>query len=684
MGKGIDQNNNATTYEYDSLNHLILRTDAMNNKTQYKYDAAGNRITLTDAKGKTSKFQYDNLNRLTKAAYPGSSVSYTYDALGRRATMKDPSGATTYTCDKLGRLTKVDGDGTADSLVYTYDKAGNRLSLTDPDGKITNYAYDSLNHLSSVTDPQGKATTYSYDSVGNLTGLLYPNSVKAIYCYDNLNRITKLTQQTTAAPTVTLAEFTYTYDKLGRKTRIDLLDGSHVNYTYDNIGELLGECNVSSGSSSTITYEYDPAGNRTHITDNGLEHAYSYNSLNQLIEDKSLDTGSRTTKIAVAGKVTDPSGVKEVKVNTKKAALSGDTFSVSGIGLINGANTISVKATDTLGNVTTKLVHVIYEPIKDVIYTYDPDGNLLSKKWLKNKVSLKYDGRNFLTRYSTKGISQSYKYDGDGKRLSLKSGTNTTSYLYDGLNVITERNKTGTTSASYIRNPNLPGGIGGIVSGQLGSTSPTYYGYDGLGSVINLANSLGSITQSYAYNAFGNVTSKSGTSTNSRQFLTKEADASGLIYFGARYYDPAIGRFITQDPLGIDDENAYAYCYNDPVNSVDLYGLFTVLIPTPMPIGDLPINPKITIKPGTDGEQGISAATRGEGKKLPRTPTKGRPNSKREFPDGKGGKTVREYGPDGKAKQDIDYGHNHGKGDPHVHDWDWSEPNNPRGPGIPL
>ena len=56
--------------------------------------------------------------------------------------------------------------------------------------------------------------------------------------------------------------------------------------------------------------------------------------------------------------------------------------------------------------------------------------------------------------------------------------------------------------------------------------------------------------------------------------FTKQTDASGLIYFGRRYYDPRIGRFITSDPLGmVDGLNEYIYCHNDPVNAVDLWGL---------------------------------------------------------------------------------------------------------------
>jgi RHS repeat-associated protein len=65
-----------------------------------------------------------------------------------------------------------------------------------------------------------------------------------------------------------------------------------------------------------------------------------------------------------------------------------------------------------------------------------------------------------------------------------------------------------------------------------------------------------------------------GGVAGNRQFLTKEQDRTGFIYFGARYYDPRIGRFLTPDPSGMTDgPNLYLYCLNDPVNAVDLWGL---------------------------------------------------------------------------------------------------------------
>ncbi len=568
-----DQNNDTTSYKYDNLNRLTSKADALNNKTQYQYDAAGNRISSTDANGQTAAFEYDDLNRLTKITYPNSQISYAYDSLGRRVSMTDSAGTTAYTYDKLGRLTQVAGPLANDTVSYTYDKAGNRLTMTDPNGS-TSYGYDALNRLLSITDAQGKVTNYAYDSVGNLTGLTYANGINTSYIYDNMKRLLTLTQQTTASPNTTLAEFNYTYDKLGRRTQVNLLDGSNISYSYDAIGELLQENKVSANGAYKINYSYDPAENRIHMVNQGVDHSYTYNGVNQLTEEDQPDTGVNTTKITVTGTVSDPSGVKQVTVNGTKAVLGANSFTCAGIVLNKGANTITVIATDNLGNNTTKIVHVTFVTSNEIIYVYDNNGNLIKKQSAGKTVNLSYNERNLLAHFSAAGVDETYQYDGDGRRVSVNSNSNTKNYIYDSLNVISERDSSGATTANYLRNPNASGGIGGIISQQADTANPQYYLYDGLGSVVNLTSVTGAITQSYSYDAFGNVISQSGSVTNSNKFLTKQMDASGLVYFGARYYGPVAGRFITQDPMGmVDGPNLYTYCCNDPVNCKDLWGL---------------------------------------------------------------------------------------------------------------
>ena len=131
-----------------------------------------------------------------------------------------------------------------------------------------------------------------------------------------------------------------------------------------------------------------------------------------------------------------------------------------------------------------------------------------------------------------------------------------------------------------------------------------YYLKDLANTVLALANSSGSIVESYVYDAYGNVTIKNGsgnvipTSAYGNRFLFqgREYDYTTQLYhFRARWYDPETGRWLSNDPIGISGGlNLYAFCSNDPVNFVDPIGLATTRIyvigrPEPITI----VNPEL-------------------------------------------------------------------------------------------
>jgi RHS repeat-associated protein len=94
---------------------------------------------------------------------------------------------------------------------------------------------------------------------------------------------------------------------------------------------------------------------------------------------------------------------------------------------------------------------------------------------------------------------------------------------------------------------------------------------DGLGSTTGLADGTGAVTDTYTYDVYGAVRTRTGTSPNEFTYTGEQVDSSGLQYLRARYYDAATGRFASRDPLPFAQR--YAYVGGNPANLVDPTGL---------------------------------------------------------------------------------------------------------------
>jgi len=624
-----------TLFGYDSQGNLSLKNDAAKGVTLFTYDGVGNLTQVKDAKNNITNFDYDELNQLSHVTYPdGSSVSNAYDEAGNRISVTDANANTTYyTYDQDHRVTSTT-DASGHVINYVYDTEGDLISVTDQSNNRTSYEYDSLNRLISQTDALGNEVQYQYDAAGNRIASVDANGQTTAYEYDNLNRLTKIIYPD--------SEVSYAYDSLGRRISMTDAQGT-TGYAYDKLGWLIRVDGPV--ANDNVSYTYDKAGNRLTLTDpDGKITKYKYDALNRLISV--TDPQKKTTKYTFDALGNLVSLAYPNKINTvytydnmnrltkltqqqaKKpfTKLSEFSYTYDIRGLRTSVTTLDGEIDytyDAKGELTEERktsaagsyqISYTYDPagnrtqmIKDglthnyshnvlnqltneqitgteqIIYTYDKNGNMIKKQQGGETANLTYNPRNRLVQFTSPGVSETYEYDGEGKRISVENGSSTTNYLYDGLNVILERNAVGVTTANYVRNPNAAGGIGGIISEQSASQ---YYHYDGLGSVVNLTDSSGAIAQSYSYEAFGNIVTQTGSVNNRNKFLTKQADATGLVYFGARYYDPRIGRFITQDPTGMaDGPNLYIYCLNNPVNFIDAWGLCKD--PRSQTVGDL-------------------------------------------------------------------------------------------------
>jgi RHS repeat-associated protein len=206
-------------------------------------------------------------------------------------------------------------------------------------------------------------------------------------------------------------------------------------------------------------------------------------------------------------------------------------------------------------------------PTRTAAYTYDANGNALSDPSGK---SYSWDFENRMVSAVVSGGTVNFKYDPLGRRIYKSSPTFTGFFVYDRDNLLQTMNSSGSEIGGYSGGPWIDETLSELRAG-----TSSYYQQDGLGSVTSLSNSTGALANTYTFDSFGNLANSTGTLSNPFQYIGREFDMeTGLRYFRFRYFDPAIGRFISEDPIGFDGGgNFYRYVQNNPVLLIDPFGL---------------------------------------------------------------------------------------------------------------
>ena len=170
----------------------------------------------------------------------------------------------------------------------------------------------------------------------------------------------------------------------------------------------------------------------------------------------------------------------------------------------------------------------------------------------------------------TGGGTTTFKYDPFGRRIQKAGPLGTTNYLYDGDNLLEEVDSSGNSLARYGQTTNMDEPLS-----QFRGTSTSYFEADGLGTITSLSNAGGTLTQTYTFDSFGDQTASAGSLTEPFRYTARELDAeTNLYYYRARYYDETVGRFLSEDPIGLAGGiNFFSYVGNSPVNFIDPLGL---------------------------------------------------------------------------------------------------------------
>jgi RHS repeat-associated protein len=558
-------------YEYDALGRLTAVVQTLNQAgtnpinliTEYGYNEAGRLIWQEDAKNRRTEFEYDKNGRRVAVELPLTRSITTYDEVGNVKTVTDFNGSTiTYGYNAENRLTSKQFSVSGESPVtFTYTSGGQIKTVVGGRGTTT-FNYDELGRLVSRIDPDGSylasgaTIEYEYDAAGNRTSVRTPAGLTK-YEYDEQNRLEKVTDPD-------LAVTSYFYDAAGNLERTELPNGVVETRNYDELNRLKLLAYQRNGATlQSFDYTLDPAGHRKVVTEqNGRKVEYEYDDLYRLTKET----------------IFAPAGAVERTISYGYDAVGNRLTKTDSVG---GVTSYVYDDNDRLLTEELKQNNVV---VGTVEYRYDDNGNTRTRTKknaagvVAETVTYSWNQENRLVGVqNSNGDAVSYAYDTDGVRVSKTVNGVKTEYLVDknrDYAQVLEERVNDVLNASYVYGLDL-------ISQERGNAD-SFYLVDGLGSTRGLTDASGVVTDTYSYDAFGNLIASAGSIANNYLFAGEQFDSNlGDYYLRQRYYDTDTGRFTRRDtyPGHISDPitlHKYAYANANPVNGVDPSGFATM------------------------------------------------------------------------------------------------------------
>ncbi|HWV15048.1 MAG TPA: RHS repeat-associated core domain-containing protein [Cellvibrio sp.] len=538
-----DRRGRVTHFQYDGLSQVVSRTDAEGNSLAYEYDTERNLIRLSNENGDDYQFLYDGNERLIKeVGFDGRIQHYKYNSAGHLIKHLDAGEVITeFERDVLGRLlgktsrALADAEGqTKETNRYLYDPVG-RLKETYNSDQYLAFHYDRMGHLvkehhSDLNDKRQRVSEsmvdihYTRSASGQLKKIQLPDRQFIAYDYDTAERLQQIMLN---GSTITQIE----RDALGFETHRrqgDVITQSD----YDPMGRLVKQQAHSLLHKQHVIdreYHYNAFGNLSSFKDGDWEVRYIYDMVDRL---------KRTEGDLAEHFVFDPAG--NLLAQSKKE--TGNT---------TRGNRLNLQG--------------------DRKFEYDARGNLIREtrgKGGKLETLFTYNLNNQLIKVSKQGQTSEYRYDPLGRRIRKQDSFGTTQYLWAGDQLAQEQRNN--IKKTYAYEPESFRPVAMTQDGEI-----YHYHLDHLGTPRELTNQQGSIVWKARYKTYGNLALKEVEEVeNNLRFQGQYFDEeTGLHYNRHRYYDPSLGQFITQDPIGLlGGVNNYQYAPN-PVGWVDPFGL---------------------------------------------------------------------------------------------------------------
>ena len=406
---------------------------------------------------------------------------------------------------------------------------------------------------SSITNPSGGSYTYvvGYCYRGEvLDSQIYPDGNVVGYTYDGLGRTLTVTGPGSSAPYAS-----FQYNQNNQVSNANLGNGLTYTSSYDKLSRpsVIRVANYTGPNPLYLAYNYTAAGAVSSVTGtvNGqtVNEQYTYDPLQRLTNSTVTNDGSTTTSWYQY----DPLGNRLVQnINGTRTTYT-----------YNNANELTKACIAPSGNSCST----------NSTYSYDADGDLLKQNVTSTNTHWTYtwNPSGQLTKVvNAAGAQGQYAYDGNGRRTKSIEGSTTTFYGYSGTSVLFQ-NVQGASPTDFIFANGME--IAKLVSGN----TVSYYHTDALGSTRLVTDSNRHTVFSDGYQPYGQDNGRP-TGTETYKFTGKPvSQTTGLYYYGARWYDPSIGRFVSQDSNAgyLSDPqslNRYVYTENAPTSYTDPTG----------------------------------------------------------------------------------------------------------------
>ncbi len=516
----IDAAGRETRYRYGGLSQVEERVGPDGRTLRYEYDSERNLTALINEKGERHTFRYDAAERLIEeTGFDGRRQAYRYTAAGHLVEHRDADITATFERDALGRLLcRTASDGSF--AQYQYDAAG-RMTRADNAACFLRFEYDATGQL-AAEHQDGESLRFAHDALGRRIAS-HGSAGELAYGYDDTGALRNVTRNGDV-----LAEFLY--DAHGRES-LRRMGGVESRFDYDPAGRLQRQQtrHIDSGTTlSTRDYRYDAAGRLATLVD--MHHGatrYHYDALDRL---------SRVEGLVNEPFAFDPAGNLLEDANGPAGTQAGNRLAFHG----------------------------------DRHFRYDARGNRIEER--RGRAGLlvtrfHYNGFNQLVAVERDGEQSRYAYDALGRRVHKVTPAGDTYYTWDGDTLYSEHGPEG--KRHFVFEPGTFKPLCLLTEGQT-----YYYHLDHLGTPRELTDPRGRVVWRTAYRAYGATEQLQATVSNPLRFQGQYFDDdTGLHYNRHRYYDPQNGRFIHQDPIGLQGGiNLYEYAPN-PVHWVDPLGL---------------------------------------------------------------------------------------------------------------